>query len=298
MDQRLFETVSSWIQSHGRPLEKARLHHLFGEGDSQAVLTELKKFQNPDGGIGHGLEPDCWNVESSPIQTWTALEIIREIKLENNDPFVRNIIDYFWNTPLQTESLWYATQPSNNHFPHAPWWHFKEESKIWAYNPTAAVLGFLYRYGSQKERGLLAPRIQKAIDDFLTGGHDEMHELRAFVEMEEDLRLADYPHLSSLQRGIEQAILNTVEHDPEKWFTTYCVRPLHLIDHPDRIGYSALKEEVQTELDMLATSRNQEGVWNITWQWGQYDTEFEVAKKQWMGIMALGFLKIMKNFEK
>lgn len=49
----------------------------------QDVLAALAVYQNEDGGFGRALEPDCWNPDSSPVQTWTATEIINEIEPED-----------------------------------------------------------------------------------------------------------------------------------------------------------------------------------------------------------------------
>lgn len=41
------------------------------------------------------LEPDCWNINSTPLQTWVATRIIKEINLDDkNHPIIKGIIDY------------------------------------------------------------------------------------------------------------------------------------------------------------------------------------------------------------
>ena len=58
-------------------------------GNKENVLKILASYQNEDGGFGHGLEPDCWNPNSSPVQTWVATEIIKEVGLEDaNHPIM------------------------------------------------------------------------------------------------------------------------------------------------------------------------------------------------------------------
>ncbi|MCR3905876.1 MAG: hypothetical protein NUK62_02435, partial [Tenericutes bacterium] len=67
LEVKEIQKMLNMIYHYGRPLEEARVKHLFFEGPANDVLKELSRFQNPDGGFGHGLEPDLWNPNSSPI---------------------------------------------------------------------------------------------------------------------------------------------------------------------------------------------------------------------------------------
>lgn len=59
------------------------------------MLYTLSFYQNKDGGFGHALEPDAWNPHSSPIQTWFATEILREIDFtDNSHPIIKGILNY------------------------------------------------------------------------------------------------------------------------------------------------------------------------------------------------------------
>ncbi len=56
------------------------LYHYFYEGGSkQKIIEELAKYQNEDGGFGHGLEADNWNPNSNPIATNDALITLHRI---------------------------------------------------------------------------------------------------------------------------------------------------------------------------------------------------------------------------
>ena len=77
-----YNQARSFVYKNARPLDLARWKYLFEGGSKEDVLTALAAYQNEDGGFGHALEPDCWNPDSSPIQTWVATEIIKEVGLE------------------------------------------------------------------------------------------------------------------------------------------------------------------------------------------------------------------------
>jgi hypothetical protein len=75
-----YQNARAFIYRNARPLDFARWQYHFEGGGKDAVLTALSAYQNEDGGFGHALEPDSWNPNSVPLQTWTATEILREIK--------------------------------------------------------------------------------------------------------------------------------------------------------------------------------------------------------------------------
>ena len=60
----------------------ARWNYLFENGSKEDVASVLKTYQNDDGGFANALEPDCWNINSTPLQTWVATQIIKEINLD------------------------------------------------------------------------------------------------------------------------------------------------------------------------------------------------------------------------
>lgn len=65
-----------WMYRNAHPVDLSRWRYHFVDADNAAVLVA---YQNEDGEFGHGLEADSWNSESSPIQTWCATEILREV---------------------------------------------------------------------------------------------------------------------------------------------------------------------------------------------------------------------------
>lgn len=64
LSKKAFDKASNFISTRGRPLEKAQFEFHFNNGSVEDVLLELGKFQNPDGGFGHAVEPDVRMPES------------------------------------------------------------------------------------------------------------------------------------------------------------------------------------------------------------------------------------------
>ncbi|MFB5759843.1 hypothetical protein [Paenibacillus medicaginis] len=62
-----FERAAAFMKHEARSLERALFEYEFESGSFHAVLTELKIYQNEDGGFGNGLEPDLRCPESSAL---------------------------------------------------------------------------------------------------------------------------------------------------------------------------------------------------------------------------------------
>ncbi|MCL2158766.1 MAG: hypothetical protein FWH48_05090, partial [Oscillospiraceae bacterium] len=141
-----------FVYRNARPLDIARWQYHFENGGKEAVLTALAAYQNEDGGFGCALEPDCWNPNSAPIQTWTATEILREIDFADGaHPIIQGILRYLENTEDFNFHYWYANVKSNIDYPRAPWWGFSDDPKHRCndYNPTACLAGFVIRFADK-----------------------------------------------------------------------------------------------------------------------------------------------------
>lgn len=68
----ILKKSKAFVYRNARPLDIARWNYLFENGDKQDVIKYLMAYQNPDGGFAHALESDCWNRQSTPVQTWVA----------------------------------------------------------------------------------------------------------------------------------------------------------------------------------------------------------------------------------
>lgn len=300
MNQSLMmNEVVPWVLQNARELEKKRLLYLLGKASKEEVIQALKAYQNPDGGFGHGLEPDCQNVMSSPIQTWASFDVIDELGLDPTHSFIESIVAYLLNTPDQENDFYFTLIPSNNLYPHAPWWTYQEQAKIWGYNPTIAIAGFLYTYGKSNPQAYdKAVRIiQKGMDDFITQDIVEVHELNAFFTMHERIKQDEthFPKLKPFQEKLLCQLDKTIEKDASLWYSSYSPRPLTFYKHKHMFGYLHFKSIIEKECQLVMEKRNDFGVWDITWTWGIYPEAFEKAKQSWMGILCVDYFKIMNQ---
>ena len=80
-----FQKVVNYIKRNGRELDQRLFSSYFENGTKEDVLKELKKYQNNDGGFGHGIEPDFRSPSSSPIATTMAIEYLEKIRVLKDD---------------------------------------------------------------------------------------------------------------------------------------------------------------------------------------------------------------------
>jgi hypothetical protein len=209
LTNKCFNKARTFIYRNARPLDLARWQYHFEESSKEAVLTALSFYQNENGGFGHALEPDAWNPNSSPIQTWTATEILREINFTDRaHPIIQGILNYLSSGKDFTGNFWYNTVKSNNDYPHAPWWHTESESTSHSnYNPTACLAGFIIRYADKNsEMYTLGCRIVKeAFVDYMGQGLiNNMHTVLCYIRMMqycEEAGVVDIIDLSALEKN-------------------------------------------------------------------------------------------------
>jgi hypothetical protein len=67
------------VHRNAREVELALWKYYFENGSKDDVLSSLAVYQNDDDGLGHALEPDSWNPDSSPYTTLRAMGILDSI---------------------------------------------------------------------------------------------------------------------------------------------------------------------------------------------------------------------------
>jgi hypothetical protein len=298
MKQTDIEKIVHGMLHIARPLEITRVRYLISDGSKEEVIDELKKFQNSDGGFGHGLEPDFINPFSSATQSWVATNIIKELDMDAFHPVVIQLIDYLAHTFDTTINRWYAIDSRNRDYPHAPWW--ENEGDLSSMNPSASLAGFIIKYGNP-----ILPiyaKAKKVVDEALDMIIDfnkeiERHELRCLIEMLDDIGgfyLKDPKYIKAKNQMILR-MDDTIEKDEKKWFTDYVAKPSVLIKSHPSFGSEVFFDLLVKEIEIALNHQNDEHLWDITWQWSSYQEAFEKAQKDWQGIIAYDYIKLIKD---
>ncbi len=86
------ERALKFVRENGALYDQFRLDHFLGKPvDPEAAVRDLMRFQNEDGGWGHGLEPDYAGEVSTVSSSVQALRILAELGLSTHPTALRTI---------------------------------------------------------------------------------------------------------------------------------------------------------------------------------------------------------------
>jgi hypothetical protein len=300
----IYQRARGFIGRNARPLDYARWQYQFENGSKNAVLEALTNYQNDDGGFGHALEPDAWNPNSSPIQTWTATEILREIDFtDKTNQIITKILKYLESGKDFDGMVWYNTIKSNNEYPHAPWWHIESVSTCHSnYNPTACLAGFIIRF-AEKDTALynLGCRIAKEAFNHLkvTQSQLDMHTTSCYIRLLQYIEEAgefDIIDLSVLKNILLKHVESSITQNTKEWETSYICKPSQFFDAKDSIFYEENKDIAEYECEYIIKTQLEDGSWNIPWSWSDYWEEWAISKNWWKSHVILQNLIYLKGF--
>ncbi|MGH3410160.1 MAG: hypothetical protein ACRDRJ_47840, partial [Streptosporangiaceae bacterium] len=72
------DAARQFLAASGRIVDCRMFDRLFGGGPPDPVRDAVAAYRNPDGGFGHGLEPDCRSPGSQPAAIAQALATLNE----------------------------------------------------------------------------------------------------------------------------------------------------------------------------------------------------------------------------
>lgn len=305
MNNKIFDQVNVWIHRNARELELAQWEYFFENGTKEAVLKALQSYQNPDGGFGHALEADNWNPNSSPITTQQAIKILNDIDFHDlNHPIYQGIFTYLNSEKDLLSYGWRFTIPTNDEYPHAPWWNYNEEqNKNEYYGVTAVYASFIlltFPKDSllyQKALTLANELIELMMGD---GTYGDMG-IECFLLLADTMckkNLTHYDH-DEIWNRLFAKVKNAIEHDTSKWIY-YVARPSNYITSPDSVLYAQNKEITDQEVQYLITTFPEDGVWPITWTWfdnmAKYEKQFTVSENWWKASKAIEKMRFLQAF--
>ena len=302
--RKQFDLAQNYIQTQARPLERKRFELDFEEGSVDAVLTQLGKFQNPDGGFGNALEPDMRTPTSSALCTEIGLRILAELDTPAEHPLVSSAVAYLLETFDPETQVWRVVPMDANEHPHAPWWHDEDGSLARTFDdflviPRAGVLALLHHYAEFVPATWLTEITQTTItaiqnmdvEKFGSGGD-------ALVYM---CRLAESPELPTEIKAwlvplVQKLADQIVARDPAQW-VQYCAPPLKLAPTPQAISAAFLGDCLPAHLDYLIETQSPAGYWDVNWSWGDsYSDVWPLARQEWRGDITLMNLQTLKAF--
>jgi len=286
---------------YGRPLEKTILKKYFNGGSGQDILNELKKFQNEDGGFGHGIESDFRLPLSSPMATSVGIRLLSEInELKEAKEMIKAAIAYLETSFDEKRNGWFAVPKEVNNFPHAFWWHFNEKDNMtiidsnWG-NPSAEILAYLYKYRQYVEKLDIDSLVEYAInyiENKLEFNSD--NELFCYIKL---YRVLPEALQKRLEKRITSAIEQVIVYDEQEWHE-YVPTPIGFVKNIDSNRFGVLESKLNNNLDFIIRELESNGKINPPWGESYYEGDLKEAYNEWIGVLTLKALITLERFER
>jgi hypothetical protein len=295
-----FARAGSFIKNTGRPIERALFAFHFAHGGRDAVITELAKFQNTDGGFASDLDGDTRWTGSSPMGTMIGLRILNEAKVPAEDPHVHAAVRYLLASFDDNKGYWHALPKEANTAPHASWWTVREdngkcevESPVF---PTAAIAGYLQAYAALLPPGFLEKITNSSLHYLsMAPTHMAMPDIEVLTTL---VKFLPADKRSEAVAKLNEVLAAVVERDSQKW-TGYTVQPLTFVHSPDSPFYAGLKDVIAPNLDYVISTQQADGGWKLTWSWEKIDpVSWKAAERDWRGVVALENLEKLDSFHR
>ena len=288
-----FSKAEEFINSNARQLDIRLFEHHFKDGSKNDVLQELKKYQNPDGGFGHAIEPDFRLPESSAMATSVGLQYCVEVDIDPNDEIIQSAMDYLVTTFNVDTAYWPKTPVEVNDSPHAPWWHVDEikppADASWA-NPNAELLGYLQTFQNHVPNDILELLYKRALDNL--NNLDTIESLYCFMNWERAYQSVPEPLKSLISKKVGKT-LQTFEPNPD---TLGEIRVFWIVPKPESF-LSVFPSHIRSLHDYEINRQGEDGGWWPTWSWGQYEDVWPIAEREWAGKITAGNLIAMDTFK-
>ena len=280
------DAAEQFLAGHGRVLERRRFARLFRDGDAAPVRDAVAAYRNPDGGFGHGIEPDGRGPESQPVGVLTALSVLDEADAWDRE-LVRGALDFLHATAPADGGTPFVL-PGVERWPHAPWWA-AEDGLPPSLTSTGQLVAPLLRRGEEH------PWLDCAID-WLWGRAAAPGELGEQPSLGYELRglvafLDHVPDASRAEAALDAlagVIRGGVAERPGMPGEQHS--PLDLSPHPGARSRRVFDPaSIDAHLDALASAQEDDGGWTFSWpQWSP------VAAADWRGVVTADALAVLR----
>ncbi|HVF14379.1 MAG TPA: hypothetical protein VM942_07245 [Acidimicrobiales bacterium] len=284
MSHLIHDAGRSFIQREGRLLEQRMAAAIFEGAPTAGVVDVLRGYQNPDGGFGHGLEPDKRCPDSQAIDVEVALQAMIATGAVDHD-MVGRACDFLVGIASPEGAVSLAT-PAIENYPRAEHW------SDWTYrpgiNPTAGLTGLLHGMGIEH------PWVTKAaawcwavLEDGISEDAHAVREAFVFLEHAPDRGRAD-----GLAPRVAEYLPQAGHYRPDPHDPAYGVTPLHIAPSPSSRWRELFPDElIEDHLDRLERDQQPDGGWAITWE-----PPSAASTLEYRGVMTLWALRILAAY--
>ncbi|EDP69976.1 hypothetical protein FBALC1_10602 [Flavobacteriales bacterium ALC-1] len=288
-----FLKARDFILTNARMIERRLFDFHFSNGDMNGVFHSLYAYRNPDGGFGHGMEPDTASPESQPLFSIMALETLDEVGYLTKEIILKDFMPYFVSITTEKGGIPWMFRPKSDYPCEG---HFKTVKEWAALSTTAPLLGILEKYEID------IPWMKKA-EQFVWSEFERIKDKHVFCYLcvPRWLTFLKYTKsqdkakktINDLKNWILKNGIICEDKSDEGWGLYGKPHSLNYATSSGSILYSLFtKETIESDLKELINKQKNDGRWD-TW----YGIS-EGTKLEWAGIQTLWVLKTLKNYDK
>ncbi|MFI0374410.1 hypothetical protein ACH35V_41685 [Actinomadura sp. 1N219] len=284
------DNASDFMATHARMLDRRRFELLTGagDGDRDALLAALNAYRNPDGGYGHGLEPDLRSRTSQPGPALHAFEVFAELA-PDTAPEAAALCDWLESVALPDGGLPFGLRvpdPAGS----APFWTGADPEAS-SLQITAVVAAMAQRVAVHDKAVAAHPWLDRATRYCLDTvrakeeAKDELHALELAFTMWLADAVRDTEVIDLLGKHIPPSGLVHVQGG----LADEMMRPLDFAPHPDRLARALFTPEVVAgELRRLDERQQDDGGWRV-----DFASYSPAAELDWRGYATVGAVAIL-----
>jgi hypothetical protein len=285
-------SARSFLAGHARVLDRRRFELFFDGGDAEPVLAALNAYRNPDGGYGHGLEPDLRAPESQPAAAWHAFEVFADIA-PATAPQAVELCDWLDTIALPDGGLPFAL-PVEDASGCAPFW-VRADATVFSLQITAIVTAYANRVAAHDPAVAAHPWLSRATSCCL-GAIERFEEAPEAYVLAFVVRLLDAVHdREPAAPGLLARVGEYVPSDGRLRVSgglpDEALAPLDLAPEPSRPARTLLEEAVVAgDLERLAREQGEDGGWSVDFQ-----TYSPAAALEWRGYATVRALSVLQQ---
>ncbi len=284
MSTEIHDAGSSFIRREGRVLEQRLAATVFDGAPAEGVVDVLRGYQNPDGGFGHGLEPDKRCPDSLAIDVEAALKAMAAAGTVDQ-PMVARACDFLTSisTPDGAVAL---SSPAIEGYPRAV--HWTEWTYVPGLNPTAGLVATLYQMGIEHPWVAQATTwCWSAVADRLPDDAHALYEVLLFLEHVPDRERAD-----ALAPAVVEHLAQADHYRADPLDPGYGVTPLQIVPTPTGRWRSLFTDEmIEGHLDRMERDQQPDGGWSIAWE-----PPSAASTLEWRGMETLRALRTLAAY--
>jgi hypothetical protein len=283
--------ASEFMRTNARLLDIRRFELLFAEGSGGAALAALSGYANPDGGFGHGLEPDLRSASSQPGGALHAFEVLEEVAPETS-PLASGLCGWLESVSFDDGSLPFAFAMEDG-AGSAPFWANADPTEPSLFI-TSAVAGVANRVADGDPAVAAHPWLE-SVTDYCLAAIAATEEPPFAIAHRFILQFLDAIQGRRPEAAGELARLGAML--PESGYLSVPggsegerLSPLDISPVPGRPLRDQLPAEaVSQDLDRLAAGQAPDGGWEV--DFASYSPQ---AKLEWRGYRTVWALSVLR----